>query len=74
MANNKLAQRTVYLNGRMVTVGLTGDVGYIAINDTNIYPEGHSNEDHKETIIPLINIAELKALKVAIDEVLKNSK
>ena len=71
---NTLEQRMVYLNGRMVTVGLTGDLGYIAINDTNIYPDGDSREQHKETMIPLINKADLKALKVAIDEVLTNSK
>ena len=69
-----LAQRQVYANGHLVSVGLTGDVGYISIIDNNLYPDEDSRGQRKDLMIPLMTREQLKDLRTAIDEVLKNSK
>ena len=74
-----LAQRTVYSNGHIIGVGLTGDIGYISIEDNNLYPDTDSRSDRRDLMfnrimIPLMTREHLKDLKTAIDEVLKNSK
>jgi hypothetical protein len=76
---SKLAQRNVLVKGHYVSVGLVGDIGYIEITDNNIYQEGDSRFDRREQnfntmMIPLMTREQLKELKVAIKEVLKNSK
>ena len=76
---HKLAQRQLSINGHYVSVGLTGDIGYIVITDNNLYPEGDSRYDRREQnfnsmMIPFMTRAQLKELNVAIKEVLKNTK
>jgi len=76
---NKLAQRQTHTNGHIVSVGLTGDVGYISIEDNNLYPESDSRAIRRDMLfnsimIPLITREDLKDLHTAIGEVLKNSK
>jgi hypothetical protein len=76
---SKLAQRETYANGHLVLVGLIGDVGYISIQDNNLYPDGDSRADRlnmnfNRLMIPLMTRKQLKDLRIAIDEVLKNSK
>jgi len=75
----KLAQRQTYSNGHIVSVGLTGNVGYISIEDNNLYPDRDSRAIRKDMLfnrimIPLMTRADLNDLRIAIDEVLKNSK
>lgn len=75
----KLAQRQTYANGHNIFVGLTGDIGYISIEDNNFYPEGDSRADRRDNnfnrmMIPLMTREQLKALHIAIGEVLKHSK
>lgn len=75
----KLAQRTLNINGHDVSVGLTGNCGYVSIWDKNLYPEGDSRDDRKNLgfdtmMIPLMTREDLKSLKIVIDEVLKHSK
>jgi hypothetical protein len=75
----KLAQRQTYANGHKISVGLTGDVGYISIEDNNFYPEGDSRADRRDNnfnrmMVPLMTREQLKDLHVAIGEVLKHSK
>jgi hypothetical protein len=77
--NNKLAQRDVYVNGYHVTVGLVNNIGYISLRDGNLYSEGDSRDDRHNLgfdtmMIPLMTREDLKSLRIAIDEVLKNSK
>jgi hypothetical protein len=80
MANQKkLAQRSMSVKGHYIGLGLVGDIGYIEITDNNIYPEGDSRYDRQEQhfntmMIPLMTREQLKELKLAIKEVLKNSK
>ena len=76
---HKLAQRDVSLKGHYVSVGLFGDIGHIEITDNNIYQEGDSRFDRQEEnfntmMITQITREQLKELKLAIKEVLKNSK
>ena len=76
---SKLAQRQTYSNGHIVSVGLTGDIGYVSIEDNNFYPEGDSRTDRRDMnfnriMIPLMTREDLKDLHTAIGEVLKNSK
>lgn len=44
----KLAQRLVNANGHRVSVGLIGDIGYISIEDNNLYPDGDSRADRRD--------------------------
>lgn len=79
MATSKLAQRQLSLNGHTVSVGLTGNVGYVSIEDNNLYPDGDSRSDRRNAgfntlMIPVLTREQLKDLKIAIDEVLKNSR
>jgi hypothetical protein len=75
----KLAQRNISVRGHYIGVGLVGDIGYIEITDNNIYPDNDSraerqNQNFNTMMIPLMTRKQLKELKVAIKEVLKNSK
>jgi hypothetical protein len=75
----KLVQRQTHSNGHIVSVGLTGDVGYISIEDNNLYPNRDSRAIRRDMLfnrimIPLMTREQLKDLRTAIDEVLKNSK
>lgn len=75
----KLAQRQTYSNGHIVSVGLTGNIGYISIEDNNLYPDSDSRAEKRDLgynriMIPLMTRADLNDLRIAIDEVLKNSK
>ena len=79
MTKTKLAQRQTYSNGHIVSVGLTGNVGYISIEDNNLYPDSDSRAERRDKMfnrimIPLMTRADLNDLRIAIDEVLKNSK
>jgi len=75
----KLAQRITYANGHKIYVGLTGNVGYISIEDNNLYPD-HDNRSERRNLnyhtmmIPCMTREQLKDLHIAIGEVLKNSK
>lgn len=76
---SKLAQRQAYANGHNISVGLTGDVGYISIEDNNLYPDGDSRADRRDMnfnrmMVPCMTREQLKDLHTAIGEVLKNSK
>jgi hypothetical protein len=75
----KLAQRNISVNNHWIGVGLVGDVGYIEITDNSIYPDNDSRAERKDLgynriMIPLMTRNQLKELKLAIEEVLKNSK
>jgi hypothetical protein len=75
----KLAQRNISVRGHYIGVGLVGNIGYIEITDNNIYPDNDSRAERLEQnfntmMIPLMTREQLKELKVAIKEVLKNSK
>ena len=75
----KLAQRQTNTKGYEISVGLTGDVGYISIDDRNLYPDDDSRTDRRHAgfnriMIPLMTREDLKDLHTAIGEVLKNSK
>jgi hypothetical protein len=79
MIKTKIAQRQTYSNGHLVSVGLVGDVGYISIEDNNIYPDEDSRAERRDKMfnrimIPLMTREALIDLRTAIDEVLKNSK
>jgi len=74
-----LAQRVTYANGHKVYVGLTGNIGYISIEDGNLYPDDDSGSDRRNAgfntmMIPCMTRQQLKDLHTAINEVLKNSK
>lgn len=75
----KLAQRQVYSNKHTINVGLTGNLGYICITDSGLYPDEDSRTHRQELgfnsiMIPLMTRENLKDLSIAINEVLKNSK
>jgi hypothetical protein len=75
----KMAQRQTYSNGHIVSVGLTGNVGFISIEDNNIYPDRDSRAIRRDMLfnrimVPLMTREALIDLRTAIDEVLKNSK
>lgn len=75
----KLAQRETVSNGHTIYVGLTGNIGYISIEDRNLYPDDDSrterrNLGHNNMMVPCMTREDLKDLRTAIDEVLKNSK
>lgn len=75
----KLAQRQVYSNGHEMCIGLIGNIGYISIEDNNLYPDNDERSkrrdlNHNRIMVPLMTRNDLQNLKVAIEEVLKNSK
>ena len=71
----KSAQRKTSVNGHTIGVGLTGNIGYIEITDNNLYPDNDSRSKRPNTfMIPLMTREHLTDLKIAIEEVLKNSK
>lgn len=76
---HKLAQRQTIANGHNISVCLTGDIGYISITDNNLYPDSDSRNERRDLnyhsiMVPLMTREQLKDLRTAIDEVLKNSK
>jgi hypothetical protein len=48
MTKTKLAQRQTYSNGHIVSVGLTGNVGYISIEDNKLYPDEDSRAKRRD--------------------------
>lgn len=75
----KLSQRVTHSNGHLIGVGLIGDCGYLSIEDNNLYPDGDSRSNRRDLnfnriMLPLMTREELKELKKAIGDVLKNSK
>jgi len=75
----KLAQRIINANGMDISIGLTGNVGYISIADRNLYPDDDSRSERRNLnyhtmMIPCMTREQLKDLHIAIGEVLKNSK
>jgi len=81
MSNStKLAQRSLQFKQHRVDIGLNGDYpGYISIEDTGLYPDDDSRTHRREQgfntiMIPLMTRQDLKDLKTAIKEVLKNTK
>ncbi len=79
MAKHEFAQRISYANGHKIYVGLVDDIGYISIEDTNLYPETDSRCVRRDMgfnylMIPCMKREQLKALHTAIGEVLKTSK
>lgn len=76
---SKLAQRQIISKGHIISIGLDGDIGYISIEDNNLYFENDSRSQRRDLMfnkimIPLMSREDLKDLKIAIEEVLKNSK
>lgn len=75
----KLAQRQIVSNDHNISVGLTGNVGYISITDNGLYPDEDSRSHRRDLnfhtmMVPLMTREELKNLHTAIGEVLKNSR
>jgi len=74
----KLAQRQVASNHHVIDVSLTGNIGMISITDNGLYPDDDSTErrnlNYHTMMVPLMTREQLKDLRTAIDEVLKNSK
>lgn len=76
---SKLAQRQTYSNGHIISIGLTGDTGYISIEDNNLYPDEDDRAKRRNLMfnrimVPAMTKENLKDLYTAIGEVLKNSK
>ena len=76
---SKLAQRQTYSNGHIISIGLTGDIGYISVEDNNLYPDSDSRAKRRalqfnSIMATLMTRQDLKNLHIAISEVLKNSK
>lgn len=66
-------------NGHIVSIGLTGDIGYISITDNGLYPDDDSRTRRRDMnfntiMIPLMTREDLKDLHTAIGEVLRHSK
>lgn len=79
MKTQKLAQRQTITNGYIISISLTGDCGYISIEDNNLYPDSDSRSERRDLqfnriMIPLITREQLKDLNIAITETLKYSK
>ena len=79
MKQTKFAQRQTNPKGHTFSVCLTGNIGYISITDSNLYPDKDSRSDRMNMgfntiMIPLMTREDLKDLHAAIGEVLKNSK
>ena len=75
----KLAQRQINANGYDISIGLTGNVGYVSITDNNLYPDSDSRADRRNMnfhtfMVPCMTRQQLKDLHIAIGEVLKHSK
>lgn len=76
---SRLAQRQVYSNGRVISLSLSGDLGYMEIEDRRLFPDEDSRTDRRDRGYHKLGIngmtrKDLKDLKTAIKEVLKNSK
>lgn len=75
----KLAQRTLNSNSHNISIGLIGNIGYLTIIDNGLYPDDDSrterrNLGYNSMMVPLMTRENLKDLKEAISEVLKNSR
>lgn len=71
----KLAQSQVFSKGHIISVGITGNIGYVSVQDRNLYPDNDSrSERDREFMVPLMTREDLKDLRNAIDDVLKKSK
>lgn len=75
----RLAQRQVYSDHHVISVSLTGDIGCITITDNGLYSDDDSRTHRRDLgfnsmMVPLMTREQLKELKTAIKEVLKNSK
>jgi hypothetical protein len=78
-SNKKFTRREVYSNSHTINVGLVGNVGYISITDSGLYPDSDSRTERRNLgfntmMVPLMTRSEMKDLKIAIEEVLRNSK
>lgn len=76
---SKLAQRTVICKNHRIDLGLDGNIGYISIEDNGLYPDEDSRSKRRDLgfnkiMIPLMTRNNLKDLRLALKEVLKNSK
>jgi hypothetical protein len=76
---SKLIQKQQCVNGHIIYVSLIGDVGYISIEDNNLYYDNDSRSERRDLMfnkimIPCMTRKNLKELKTIIEEVLKNSK
>lgn len=79
MTQHKLVQRETFSKNHTISIGLTGDLGYIYITDNGLYPDEDSRTHKRDLgfntmMVPLMTREDLKDLRTAIDEVLKNSK
>lgn len=79
MSERKLAQRQIISNHHVISIGLVGDIGYLQVSDNGLYPDNDSRTHRRDLgfntmMVPLMTREQLKDLKVAIEEVLKNSK
>jgi hypothetical protein len=45
---NKLEQRMIMSHGHRISVGLTGNIGYLSIEDTNLYRDNDSRADRRD--------------------------
>ena len=75
----KLSQRQVVSNHHVIDISLVGDCGSISITDNGLYPDDDSRSYRRDMgfniiIVPTMSRETLKDLKIAIGEVLKNSK
>lgn len=79
MSEQKLAQRQVFSNHHNISIGLTGNLGYIEISDNGLYPDNDSRTHRRDLgfntmLVPLMTRQDLEDLKIAVEEVLNNSK
>ena len=75
----KLAIRQAYAKGHDIHVSLIGDCGSLTITDRRLFPDSDSraermNLGYNTLTIPEMTREDLKRLKTAIKEVLKESK
>lgn len=72
MSNPKLVQRSLKSNHHTIEIGFAGNIGYISIEDSRIYPDEEPYS--RVMMIPLLTKEDLIDLQIAISEVLKYSK
>ncbi len=75
----KLAIRQTYCKGHDISVSLIGDLASLTITDNRLFPDEDSRTERRNLgyntmTIPEMTRDDLKRLKTAIKEVLKNSK
>lgn len=74
----KLSIRQAYSKGHDITISLIGDCGSLTITDRRLFPDSDSraermNLGYNTLTIPEMTREDLKRLKTAIKEVLKES-